>query len=78
MDNSQVKKLVEVTEPDEANAYLNTGRWVFIGDAAGQGSTGAPYHLYSLGWLGPADPEHPEEDKSEFPVPPAQYGWNVE
>jgi len=66
MDYSEIKKVVEMKDVEKVNRYLATGRWVLLGDAPGQYANKESYHLYSLGWLGPYDPEFPENDNSEF------------
>lgn len=72
MDLSVIRKIEELGEQDDVNAYIKTGRWVLIETAGGRDSDGFPIFRYSLGWLGP-DPEHPETDSSEHPELPT-YG----
>ena len=69
-----VVKVTEVDNPSDANAYVATGRWKLLDMTCGQCWDGGCYACdsrYALGWLGPADPEHPEMDTSEFPDLPS-------
>ena len=66
MEYSGIRKIEEFTDPRFANAYLDTGRWVYLCSAGGKTEDGEAYCLHALGWLGP-DPENPEDDKSENP-----------
>lgn len=70
MDYSDIRKIVEETDPARVQIYLDTRRWILLDTAPGRDAEGRPYFLYSLGWYGPYDPEFPEDDASEFPVFP--------
>lgn len=70
MDLSQIVKVYETTQDFEVNAYLQTGRWTILCTAPGKTFEGEAYTLYSLGWYGPIDPEHPELDNTEHPDVP--------
>ena len=76
MDYSDVRRVVEEIDPERVQVYLDTGRWRVLAVAPGQREDGSAYCLYSLGWLGPLDPELPDADTSEFPVfPDAIPAW---
>lgn len=67
MDYSNIVKVMETTNRDTVNAYLDTKRWIILAAGPGQDEDKSAYILYSLGWYGPADPAAPEDDTSEFP-----------
>ena len=73
MDYSDVRRVVEETDPERVQVYLDTGRWGVLAVAPGQREDRSAYCLYSLGWFGPLDPELPDEDTSEFPAFPDAY-----
>ena len=70
MEYEGIRKVEETIYPGDVNAYLETGRWMLLGTAPGRDENNLPYMLYSLGWLGPVDPEFPEDDTSEYPELP--------
>lgn len=67
MDYSNVVKVFQSTSEDQVNTYLATQRWIILSIAPGQREDRRAYQLFALGWLGPYDPEFPENDTSEFP-----------
>jgi len=68
MDFSGIEKVVEETDPNLVQKYLNTGRWVILSVAPGHRPDGTAYQLYSLGWYGPYDPDAPGSEHTEFPT----------
>ncbi len=76
MDYSEIVKVVETTSSDDVNKYLATKRWCVLSVSSGRMEDGTAYHLYSLGWYGPLDPDNPEDNDSEFPVATPKYGWD--
>lgn len=75
MSHEGIYRIVEETDTHIVQKYLDTKRWVILSVAPGQRDDGSAYHLYSLGWCGPLDPELPENDNSEFPVEPECPTW---
>lgn len=72
MDYSDIKKVVEETNVEIVQKYLDTGRWRVLAVAPGYREDGSAYHLYALGWYGPVD----GSDHSEFPNSEEKvYGW---
>lgn len=70
MDYSWVKRVVELSDCNDVQTYLETGRWDILAVAPGQDDEHRPIILYSMGWYGPVDPEFPthEDAASEFPL----------
>ncbi|MBD5162171.1 MAG: hypothetical protein HDT14_09195 [Oscillibacter sp.] len=67
-DYSCIVKVVQETDVDRVQKYLDTQRWVILSIAPGQLPDRTAYQLFALGWYGPYDPEFPERDHSEFPL----------
>ena len=66
-DYSGILKVVQETDVERVQKYLDTKRWGILSIAPGQWSDHSAYQLFALGWYGPYDPEFPENDQSEFP-----------
>lgn len=69
MGYENIQKIIETENCDDVNCYLKTTRWVILAVSPGRTADGSAYHLYSLGWYGPYDPDNPNEPDSEFPLP---------
>ncbi len=67
-DYSSIQKVIQETDVERVQKYLDTQRWVVLSIAPGQRPDLSAYQLFALGWYGPYDPEFPDEDHSEFPL----------
>lgn len=63
MDLSEIKKVIQVTDAERAQQYLDTGLWVILSIASGQDRDLSPYQLFALGSREP-------DAEEELPVLP--------
>lgn len=69
MEYGKIRQIVEVTNADEANKYLDLG-WVLLGTASMDTDSrewSQPMIKYSLGWPHSEKPKMPDYTPREFP-----------